>query len=389
MRGCRGWNEKEDPDAPAKLTSYKSEVKFERAWRASIGKGLGKQFMHMVPGVLSDRVYAADAYGYVEARERFKGKKLWSTRIGDDGKNLFSSLNFMDKNDTSSVSRRCRRRRRIGVARDDARRGGCVVRRGRVATLARERRSGVLSEPVTGDGFVYLQTSDGRLVALDAKDGARRWTFDTQVPALTLRGTGSPAFEAGVVLAGFANGKVGAFRAATGERLSEPTRDVAPGRSELDRIVDVDGSPLITAKRCTRRGFQGQAVGHSSVRRRVLWERDTSSFVDLAHGFGHIYVVDDSVVTAIDQRTSTVAWQQRALFKRGLRAAGAVIGSYIVVGDAEGFLHVLAQGDGHLMGRQKIDDDGIRSRPIVADNLVYCMGNGGKLVAFGIKPIGK
>ncbi len=382
-------DEKEDPDAPAKLTSYKSEVKFERAWRASIGKGLGKQFMHMVPGVLSDRVYAADAYGYVEARERFKGKKLWSTRIGDDGKSMFSSLNFMDKNDTSFVTG--------GVGAGE---GLVLLGTTHAEVVALSAADGsqrwranvsseVLSAPVTGDGFVYLQTSDGRLVALDAKDGARRWTFDTQVPALTLRGTGSPAFEAGVVLAGFANGKVGAFRAATGEPLWEQRVMLPQGRSELDRIVDVDGSPLITANAVYAASFQGRLSAIRPSDGAVLWERDTSSYVDLAHGFGHIYVVDDnSVVTAIDQRTSTVAWQQRALFKRGLSAA-AVIGNYIVVGDADGYLHVLAQADGHLMGRQKIDDDGIRSRPIVADNLVYCMGNGGKLVAFGIKPIGK
>ncbi len=382
-------DDKKDPDAPAELTTYKSEVKVERVWGATIGKGLGKQFMHMVPGVLSDHVFAADAYGYVEARERFKGKKLWSAQIGDDGKSMFSALNFMDKSDTSFVTG--------GVGAGE----GLVLlgtTHAEVVALsaadgAQRWRAGVSSEvlsaPVTGDGLVYLQTSDGRLVALDAKDGARRWTFDTQVPALTLRGTGSPAFDSGMVLAGFANGKVGAFRAATGEPLWEQRVMLPQGRSELDRIVDVDGSPLITANAIYAASFQGRLSAIRPSDGSVLWERDTSSFVDLAHGYGNIYVVDDdSVITAIDQRTSSVAWEQRALFRRGLSAA-AVVGSYLVVGDAEGYLHVLAQGDGRLVGRRKIDGDGIRSRAIVADNMVYLLGNGGKLDALTIKPISK
>ncbi len=334
-------DKKEDPDAPAELTNYKSEVKIDRLWSASIGKGLGKQFMRMVPGVLSDRVYAADGYGYVEARERFKGKKLWGVQIGNDGKGMFSALNIMDKSDTSFVTGG------VGTGEGLVLLGTThaeVIALSAVDGSQRWRvgvSSEVLSAPVTGDGLVYLQTSDGRLVALDAKDGARRWTFDTQVPALTLRGTGSPAFDSGMVVAGFANGKVGAFRAASGEPLWEQRVMLPQGRSELDRIVDVDGSPLITANAVYAASFQGRLSAIRPADGTVLWERDTSSFVDLAQGYGNIYVVDaDSVITAIDQRTSSVSWEQRALFRRGLSAA-AVVGGYLVVGDSEGYLHVL------------------------------------------------
>jgi len=356
-------------------------------WGATIGQGLGDQFMHMPPSVLADRVFAADGYGYVEARDRFNGKKLWGVRVGHDEKGFFSFLNIFDRSDTSFVSG--------GVGSGE---GLVLVGTIHAEVIALSAADGsarwrarvsseVLSAPVTGDGLVYTSTSDGRLVALNANDGKRRWTFDTPVPALTLRGTGSPTFAAGTVFACFANGKVSAFGAATGEPVWEQRVMLPQGRSELDRVVDVDASPLVTANAVYAVTFQGRVSALRPTDGTVLWERDASSYVDLSQGGGNVYVVDaDGVITAIDQRTSNVAWEQRALFRRGLTATAAV-GDYLVVGDGEGFLHVLAQSDGRLLGRRKIDGAGIRSRAIVAEDIVYCMGNDGKLVALQIKPV--
>jgi outer membrane protein assembly factor BamB len=251
--------------------------------------------------------------------------------------------------------------------------------------------SEVLSTPVTGEGLVFVQTSDGRLLALDAQDGSRRWTFDTQVPVLTLRGTGAPVYwsglGSGLVIAGFANGKVSAFRASTGEPVWDQRVMLPQGRSELDRIVDIDGAPVVTPTAVYAATFQGRISALRPSDGTQLWERDTSTYVDLAVGYGNVYVVDDkSIITAIDQRTSTVAWEQKALFKRGLTAVAAV-GNYLVVGDDDGFVHVLAQSDGRLVGRRKLDGDGIRSRCVVAEDIVYCMGNGGNFDALQIKPV--
>ena len=380
-------DKKADPDAPAELSSYKAEVKIDHLWGASIGQGLGKQFVRMPPGVIADRVFAADGFGYVEARERFKGKKLWSQRIGHDDKGFFAFLNPFDTRDTSFVTG--------GVGAGE---GLVLLGTTHAELIALSAADGsekwrvrvsseVLSAAATGDGLVFLQTSDGRLVALDAKDGTRRWTFDTQVPVLTLRGTGSPVFSSGVVVAGFANGKVGAFRSVSGEPMWDQRVMLPQGRSELDRIVDVDGGPLVTTNAVYAASFQGRITAMRPSDGTVLWQRDTSTYVDLAEGYGNVYVVDDkSVITAIDERTSSVAWEQRGLFKRGLTGA-ATVGNYLVVGDSDGFLHVLAQSDGRLVGRRKIDGSGIRSRPIVADDIVYCMGNGGKFAALQIKPV--
>jgi outer membrane protein assembly factor BamB len=384
-------DKKVDPDAPAELTSYKAEVKIDRIWGGSIGAGLGKQFVHMPPGVLADRVFAADGFGYVEGRERFKGKKLWSHRIGPSGKGFFSFLNPFDRKDTSYVTG--------GVGAGE---GLVILGTTHAEVIALSAADGsekwrvrvsseVLSTPVTGEGLVFVQTSDGRLLALDAQDGSRRWTFDTQVPVLTLRGTGAPVYwsglGSGLVIAGFANGKVSAFRASTGEPVWDQRVMLPQGRSELDRIVDIDGAPVVTPTAVYAATFQGRISALRPSDGTQLWERDTSTYVDLAVGYGNVYVVDDkSIITAIDQRTSTVAWEQKALFKRGLTAV-AVVGNYLIVGDDDGFVHVLAQSDGRLVGRRKLDGDGIRSRCVVAEDIAYCMGNGGSFAALQIKPV--
>ncbi len=167
-------DDKPDPEAPAELTKYKAEVKLKQLWSAGIGKGLGKKYLQLPPGILADRIYAADAYGHVEARERFKGKRVWQTKVGDDGRGLVDSLNFMSRKDSSFVSGG------VGVGE-----GLVLVGTTNAETIALSAVDGspvwsvaltseVLSKPVTGDGLVYLQTSDGRLVALDAKSSSLR-----------------------------------------------------------------------------------------------------------------------------------------------------------------------------------------------------------------------
>src|SRR4051812_21782362 len=174
-------DKKVDPDAPADLTSYKSEVKIDRKWGAGIGDGLGKQFMRLSPGILAERVFAADGFGYVEARDRFSGKKIWHTRIGPSGKGYFAFLNPFNREDTSYVTG--------GVGAGE---GLVLLGTTHAEVIALSAADGsvrwrvpvsseVLAAPAAGDGLVFVQTSDGRLVALDAKDGTRRWTFDTQV----------------------------------------------------------------------------------------------------------------------------------------------------------------------------------------------------------------
>jgi outer membrane protein assembly factor BamB len=115
-----------------------------------------------------------------------------------------------------------------------------------------------------------------------------------------------------------------------------------------------------------------------------LWEQEISSFLDLSEGYGQVYVVDDEdIITAIDQQSGEAVWTQESFRRRKLTSPLA-FSNYVVFGDEEGYLHVIAQRDGRLLGRRKLDGDGIRSGIVIEDTTFYVFGNSGSLHALTI-----
>ncbi len=380
-----GDGDDESSQEPAKLVDFEAEVRLRREWGAGIGDGLGKKYLRIRPAVLADRLFVADGYGVVEARDRFSGKRLWRTRVNESPWGMFASINVFDRRDPSFLTGA------VGVGHGYVLVGNTY---GEVIALSAadgeevwrsEIGSEVLAPPVAGEDLVFVRTIDGRLLALERSDGSIRWSFDNQVPVLTLRGTGTPVYADGVVFAGFANGMVAAVRAENGEPIWQHRVMLPEGRSELDRMVDVDSTPVLVGGVLYVAAYQGRLKALRASDGSLLWEREIPSHVDLAEGYSQIYVVDDDdVVHAIDRRTAEEVWSQRGLFRRDLSGPIA-FSNYLVLGDADGWLHVLAQSDGRFLGRIKVDGKGIRSRPLVSGDLFYVLGNSGKLRAYGVE----
>lgn len=366
---------------PQPLVNFAPEVVLERVWRAKVGGGLGRKYLRMKPAVVADRIYLADAYGLVEARDRFTGARLWATRIGQPDRGPIYRV--WDRRDPAFVT------------------GGVGAGEGRVLlgtthgeVVALDAGDGnelwrstvtseVLAPPVAAGDVVIAQTGNGRLLALEAEDGAARWSFDTQVPILSLRGTATPVVDAGAVFAGFATGKVGAVDLDTGAPIWEQRIMLPQGRSELDRVVDVDSTPVSERGLLFCVGYQGRLKAIRVQNGAVLWERDASSFLDLAQGYGNVYVVtEDDAIMAVNQLTSAVVWEQEALKHRQLTSPVA-FDNYVLVGDLDGYMHVLAQSDGRFMGRGKLSGD-LRSPMIEADDLIYIVTNDGTVEALKI-----
>ena len=370
---------------PVKLTKIEETVRLNRSWSAKIGKGLGRKYLQLQPGVAADRVFAADGYGHVEARDRFTGKRVWQTSIDTASRGFLPSVNLLDRRDPSFVTGG------VGVAH------GCVLlgtTTGEVVALSAVDGSPVwraqvgaevLAPPVGGADLVFVQTVDGRLIALERGTGALRWSFDNPVPALTLRGTSTPVFGAGLVYAGFANGMVAAIRAETGEPVWEHRVMLPEGRSELERMVDVDSTPVLAGGLLYVVSYQGRLKALRATDGALLWEQEMSSYVDLAEGFRQIYLADDiDTVIATDQQSGDPVWRQEGLQRRKL-SSPAVIGNFVLVADDEGYLHVLAQSDGRFVGRRRIDSKGVRSPMVVADQIIYVLGNSGSLQALELE----
>lgn len=388
--GCAWFNssndgkpKKEKPRA-TRLAKIDTEVKVKRLWRANVGRGLGRKYIRTRPAILADQVFAADAYGTVVSHNRFNGERLWKATIGEpDGK----GLKFWERRDPGFVTGG------VGAG------GGQVfvgTTTGDVIALsaadgAENWRIDIDTEsvvpPVYDDGQIFIQTIDGRLLARDAETGEAIWAFDSQVPILTLRGTATPVVEDDIVYSGFADGMLVALNSKTGERLWGHRVMLPQGRSELDRMVDVDSTPLVAGQVVYTVSFQGMLKAVRRADGRALWERETSSFLDLATGYGQVYVVDETdKIIAVDEESAEDSWENTGLVRREVSPPVAY-NNYLLVGDDDGYLHIIAQSDGRFIGRTKIDGAGLRSPFTVADGTVYVFGSGGSLTALEIEAL--
>jgi outer membrane protein assembly factor BamB len=363
--GCSSNSKKELP--PAELPKFEREVTLEKEWSRSIGKGQGKTFNMLVPAVEGDSIYAADVEGLVMALDRMTGEVIWKQDL--------------DLPVSGAVG---------------AGYGLVVVGTLKGEIIALDASSGeekwrarvtseVLAAPAINGDIVLVQTQDDRLIALDADTGSQRWIFESTPAVLTLRGTSSPVLTNRLAIAGLSSGKVIALDAQRGLPVWEQRVAIPQGRSELERVVDIDGGVLLSAGKLYVVSFQGRVAALDMGSGRVLWQREASSSVGVAQGFGNVYVsLANGTVEGIDERSSSALWSNDALARRQL-SAPEVVSSYIAVGDLEGYLHLISQVDGRFVGRERIDSNGLRARPLVVGGWLYAFGNGGKLVALTVK----
>jgi outer membrane protein assembly factor BamB len=246
----------------------------------------------------------------------------------------------------------------------------------------------MLSKALIAQGIVVARTVDGRLQGLNAADGSVRWTVEESVPKLSLRGTAVPVLADQAVIEGFDNGKLMAVELTTGDVLWNVTIDSPAGRTELDRLADVDAPAAFSGKDVFVAGFQGRVAMLDVENGQIWWAKDASSY----RGFGMdertLYLTRaNGLITALRRIDGAQQWEQAALRQRGLTAA-AVVGNSLVVGDYEGYLHWLSTTDGSVQARAKTDGERITNPPIVADGRVFVQTDSGKLIAFETKPKG-
>jgi outer membrane protein assembly factor BamB len=241
--------------------------------------------------------------------------------------------------------------------------------------------SEILAPPTARDGVVVVATGDGHLYGLSSADGARKWSIERDVPPLSLRGGSAPLTTPTLALHGFADGHLVAVDLHTG-REAWDTPIVQPrGRTELERMVDADCQPVIEGGAVFAGAYQGRASGIELATGTVGWARELSCDTALAADSFNVYGVDtDDKISAFDQRSGAVYWEQDALKGRHLTAP-AVVGSYLAVADIEGYVHWLRADDGTLVGRTRPTKDAFLLAPYVRDGVAYFLSEGGRLYA--------
>lgn len=367
LAGCSSKGEKK-AQAPMPLEKITAEVKLHKEWSASIGVGQGKLWNRLTPALDGDQLFVADAGGLVVALDRYSGKKNWQRKFKKTeisgaigaaaGQVVFGTL----AGDVIAL---------------DANTGNELWR----ANIGSE----ILAAPGVNGQLVVVQTQDDRLIALDAYTGAQRWVHESTPALLTLRGTSTPVLTDFLVYAGLSTGKVIALELEHGLPVWEQRIAVPSGRTELERMVDVDGRLLLQDGVLYVSAFNGQVAGLDEQTGRVLWQREGSSFASVAQGYGNAYAsLDSGVIEAVDERSSSAMWRNDKLQRRQ-PTGPAVLSSYVAVGDLEGYVHLLSQVDGRFVARTRVDSKGIRVRPLVESGWMYVYGNSGKLVALTIQ----
>ena len=267
---------------------------------------------------------------------------------------------------------------------------------------SRRSRSEMLASPVTIGDQLIVQTIDGKISVYNASTGKSIWTYSRSIPKLTLRGTSAPVVVGDKIVAGFSDGRLVGLSLATGELLWETPIAVPRGRTDLERLVDIDGLFHIRDDVVYVSSFQGRVAAIVVSDGNVLWARDMSSYTGLAVGVNQVYVTDcESKVWALDGRTGATLWRQDNLAEREL-SAPAVVGNNIVVADYDGFVHWLSRDDGQFVARDNLgvtwekvryvwddeeQDDRHRSvtvLPLAIENTLYVRDNIGALTAFQV-----
>lgn len=365
--GCSSFGDDDKAQKPAPLPEFKAEREFVALWSHGVGNGNGKLYNRLTPAIHEEKIVAAAANGKIEAYDRNSGRSLWDADIDQPicgGVGIGGGM--------------------VMVATEDGRVWALAENSGK--TLWKTQINGQVLAPPQSDGnTVVAVTFSGNLVGLDAKSGAQKWQYASGAPVLSLRASSTPLLYETGVIAGLSSGKVIAVDLASGQPLWESRVGVAQGSSEIERQNDVAGNLLIDNDVLYAVSYQGRLAALELRSGRRLWESNASSYVDLSAGFGNIYVVGaNGNITAFTKNNQGARWEQTALARRQLSGA-AVVGSYIVTGDFEGYLHLLSQGDGSFAGRERLDSDGIRAAPLVVDDILYVYGNSGKLAAYKLE----
>jgi outer membrane protein assembly factor BamB len=344
------WVGLSDPPAnqPTKLTEIRATVTPRASWTASVGKSGGFRFRPVVEG---GRVFTAAADGVITVLDEATGRVV---SRHDIKKKLSGGVQVAEN------------RILVGTLKGEV---VALDTSGNTAwstSVAGE----VISPAAVSRKIAVVRTSDGRIFGLGLEDGKRQWVYQRPTPALLLRSEAGVLAIGNDVVAGFPNGKLIALDIEDGKLTWEATVSPPRGATELERIADIAGLPLVDGPRVCAASFQGKAACFEIQTRNMTWARDLSSSRALAADAKNIYAVDDaSNVHALDKTTGASVWKQDKLLYRRL-SSPVVHEGRIVVGDLEGFIHVLSPDDGALIGRLATDGSAVLSMVPTASGLL-------------------
>ncbi len=352
---------------PAKLVDIAHpQVQPRQLWSRSIGNGSGGNYPAFRIAVEQDAVYVGAEDGDVAAYNPKTGGTIWRT---DTHARLISGPSVTG----DTVLLGTLDAQVIALNRADGKR-----------LWKSDTSSEVMAPPVSDGRIVVVRSVDGRIFGLNASSGKRIWSFDRDEPSLTLRGQSAPLFEGGNALVGLDSGDVISLDSQDGKLAWEQTLSVATGRTQLDRLVDIDADLLSSPVGVFVVSYGGDIALLDPTSGQPRWKRRVKSYngMALSGDSRTLYVTDDDgYVWALDTTTGAQVWKQEVLKYRRL-SPPVWFDGFIVVGDYDGYLHWLEPSDGKIVGRTRLGSNPIIAPPVVANDLLYVMDSDGDLAAY-------
>lgn len=321
------------------LESVSPKIDLATQWVVPAGSKHPREYRQLPTISSNGTAYVANASRYVAALDTATGKLKWQVRLA--GARLISGPGYGDNT--------------LVLVNEDAFVIALDSHTGKEKWRLKATTE-VISNPSVAQGKVLIQSVDGRLTTIDVNSGKIIWSEKQAVPALTLRGGSSPLVMGDVVVGGFANGKLIAFTLATGKVLWELPLAVPRGRTDLERMVDVDGQLVASGNIIYAVSYNGRVAAISAQNGRIVWSREMSSYTGITVANKKLYLSDaKGYVWALDVNTGATMWRQESLIEREL-SVPVVVGQAVVVGDVSGNIHWLSQDDGDFLARVNLKD---------------------------------
>ena len=366
VKNLFGGRNKDKAGEPAKLVDFTPSATVNKLWSVSAGKGEDRLGIGQQPAVVDGNVYAAAVDGGVSAYALSSGAQLWhyasKARLGG-GPGVGAGLVVVGGLEGEVVA--------LNAADGQEK---------WTAKVGNE----VLAAPAIGSGMVFVHSNDGRVTAFDAETGARRWFHSVEAPALTVRGSAGITLGPGLVFVGGDSGTLTALNMNDGNVLWSTPVAEPDGRTELERMADVDAAPVLEGVTLFASSYKGRSVAIDGPSGQVMWTSDHGGARGASVSNSAVVVTDKGgLVVGLDKNSGGSLWQQSALANRNV-SAPAVQGDYAVVGDLDGVLHWLRLSDGAFAARSKVGD-AVVGRPVVVDGILVVQSRDGKLAAFALQ----
>ena len=364
LSACGLFGDDDEELKPAELIDFEAKIKIKRAWKTKIGKDA--EFLRVALRPMGDgnRIYAASVNGNVVALDPESGKQVWRSKLGmglSSGPGVGEGLVVVVGADGYVVA----------LSADDG------------AELWRAYISGEsLATPLVHEQWVVVQAVDNKLTALSVFDGAERWTIEQSTPALTMRGSTSPLQVGQSVVTGFDNGRVMAINLSSGDVEWDSMLAPPSGRSDLDRLSDIDGAIAVVGQDLYASGYQGRIASLAAESGQVLWAREISSYEGVSADWNNVYsTLDNGELVALNRRSGAEIWRQNALLRREPTLPMS-FRTTVAVGDLDGYLHFFSNVDGEPVARVRAAKSAIVSTPVVMADRLFVQSDDGSVSAW-------